>query len=151
MKGILIRLSPVLLVIPLLSMNAAIYKEAGGRVVVEAEHFDGRTMNLDGHHWQIVPDENGKPDTPADTGFANARGGKYMQSLPDITGGGTNYNTVAQVGRDPHLGFKVQISNPGVSRLWMRWGGYDGSSDSIYAQIVELKTPAGPGPDWYRF
>jgi hypothetical protein len=42
------------------------------------------------HHWAIMPDENGKPDTAADPGFANARGGKYMQSLPDTAGGGQN-------------------------------------------------------------
>jgi hypothetical protein len=48
------------------------------------------------------------------------------------------------------LDFKVQISTPGLYRLWVRWGGYDGSSDSLYGQIVELMTP-GPGPDWYRF
>jgi Concanavalin A-like lectin/glucanases superfamily/PA14 domain len=135
-----------------LPLHAATYKEAAGRVVIEAEHFDKRTTNTTGlHHWAIMPDENGKPDTAADPGFANARGGKYMQSLPDTAGGGQNNNTVAQVGTDPYMEFKVQISNPGTYRLWMRWGGYDGSSDSIYAQIMELKAPTGPGPDWYRY
>ncbi len=52
---------------------AAVYKEAGGRVVIEAEHFDARTTNTtDNHVWQIVPDENGNPNTPVDAGFASA-------------------------------------------------------------------------------
>ena len=132
--------------------KAAIYKESGGVVVVEAEHFDARTSNADGHVWQIVPDENGNPNTPADAGFGGARGDKYMQSLPDTAGGGANYNQVAQVGGDPRLDIKVQISNPGVYRLYLRWGGYDGSSDSMYAQIVEAMTAnGGSGPDWYRY
>src|SRR5205085_3675 len=53
--------------------KAATYKEQGGRVVIEAEHFDTRTANADGHVWQIMPDEIGNPNTPADTGWANAR------------------------------------------------------------------------------
>lgn len=131
------------------TLTAATYKESGGRVVIEAEHFDARTANADGHRWQIVPDENGNPNSPADGGYANARGGKYMQSLPDA---GVNYNSSpAVVAQDPHLDFKVQISNPGIYRLWVRWGGWDGASDSLYGQIVELKTPAGSGPDWYRY
>ncbi|HEY6227989.1 MAG TPA: PA14 domain-containing protein, partial [Verrucomicrobiae bacterium] len=133
--------------------QAAIYKESGGRVLIEAEHFDVRTANADTHIWQIMPDENGAPFTAADAGFVNARGGKYMQSQPDILGGNVaNYNTVAQVGQDPHLDFKVQISNAGQYRLYLRFGGYDGSSDSIYAQILEVMTTAGgTGPDWYRY
>src|SRR5262245_51991158 len=134
-----------------LNLNAAVYKETNGVVVIEAEHFDSRTTNTDGHHWAVIPDESGMPDTPADAGFANPRGAKYMQSLPDSLGGGINFNTVAQVCIDPHLDFKVQISTAGEYRLWVRWGGYDGSSDSLYGQILEVMTPAGPGPDWYRF
>ena len=46
--------------------QAAIYKESGGRVLIEAEHFDVRTANADTHIWQIMPDENGAPFTAAD-------------------------------------------------------------------------------------
>src|ERR1051325_10425828 len=109
------RLWLCLLVLSVLPISAATYKEAGGRVVIEAEHFDSRTTNTtDKHHWAIMPDENGKPDSAADAGYANARGGKYMQSLPDTAGGGQNNNSLAGVGIDPHLDFKVLISNPGT-------------------------------------
>lgn len=145
------------LVISAPALQAAIYKESSGIVVVEAEHFDSRTTNTDNHHWHVVPDDNGLDflaDSPGDTGildYLNPRAGKYVQSLPDSPAGGTAYNTVPQVCIDPHLDFKVQITTPGVYRLWVRWGGYDGSSDSLFGQIVEMKAPAGPGPDWYRY
>src|ERR1051325_4153302 len=73
-----------------LPVMAATYKEQAGVVVVEAEHFDTRTSNADGHVWQIMPDENGNPNTAADAGFTNARGDKYMQSEPDAAGGGAS-------------------------------------------------------------
>src|SRR5262245_14905888 len=88
MKRILFPLLAAIAGFLALHLNAATYKEANGVVVVEAEHFDARTTNSDGHHYEIIPDEIGMPETPADTGFANARGGKYIQSLPDSLGGG---------------------------------------------------------------
>src|SRR5204862_5057840 len=71
------------------AMAATIFKEAGGQVVIEAEHFTSRTSNTDGGHWQVVPDE-GAPaaGTPV---FQNARG-SYVSSQPDVNGGGNNYN-----------------------------------------------------------
>src|SRR5262245_13820837 len=137
------------------SSRAAIYKESGGMVVIEAEHFDKRTTNADdGHHWHIVPDDDGK-DELADVGdppFDNARDGKYIQSLPDSAGGGQNKNAPGDVGTDPVADYKVQLTAPGTYRLWLRWGGYDGSSDSIYGEIVELRDgPGGKLNDWYRF
>ena len=80
------------------------------------------------------------------------RGDQYMQSLPDSAGGGASHNgSLDQVGIDPYLDYRVQITTPGQYRLWLRWGGYDGSSDSMFAQIRELMTPAGPGPDFYKY
>src|SRR2546427_7022688 len=120
--------------------SAAIYNETGGLVVVEAEHFDARTTSANGHHWAVIPDESGSPDAPADPGFANARGAKYVQSLPDSLGGGENRNTdTSQPGTGNVIDYKVQINTVGQYRLYLRWGGYDGSSDSIYAEIVDLR------------
>ncbi len=153
MQKLFTQLTIVVFLVALRTSHAAVYKEQGGRVVVEAEHFDTRTTHAtDGHHWAIMPDENNNPDAAADAGFANARGGKYVQSLPDTAGAGQNNNSVAAQNNDPHLDLKVQISNPGPYRLYMKWGGYDGSSDSIYASIVEMKAAnGGAGPDWYRY
>lgn len=127
------------------------YKEVAGRVVVEAEHFATRAANgSDKHHWAVIPDEIGQPDSPAGPIFSNPRG-KYIESLPDSAGGGQNNNKTNQVGTAPYIDYKVLISTPGSYRLWLRWNGYDGSSDSMYAQILELMTPNGPGPNWYRY
>src|SRR5206468_2440183 len=142
--------------------KAATYLEIGGQVVVEAEHFDSRTVDTtDNHHWHVVPDDNTNPmdplmDTPATYNeliWTNARGGKYVQSYPDQAGGGQNKNTGTDVvGTDAVVNYKVQIATTGQYRLYMRFGGYDGSSDSMYAQIVELIDGLETGqPDWYRY
>jgi len=126
---------------------ATIFKEAGGRVVIEAEHFTSRTSNADGGHWMVVPDE-GPPPTGTPT-FANARGGSYISSQPDSAGAGINHNGATDaIDTPPFIDYKVNIATAGEYQLWMRWGGYDGSSDSIYAQIVELNATS---PRWYRF
>jgi len=45
--------------------KAATYLEIGGQVVVEAEHFDSRTVDTtDNHHWHVVPDDNTNPADP---------------------------------------------------------------------------------------
>src|SRR2546426_912202 len=122
-----------------------VFKEVGGQVVVEAEHFDFRTKQVNGpHHWAIIPDE--EAGAPA---FQNARG-SYLQILPDA---GENKNAdVSLVGTPPYVDWKVQIATLGQYQLYLRHIGWDGSSDSGYAQIVELiTTTGGPGPDWYRY
>ncbi|HUS33956.1 MAG TPA: PA14 domain-containing protein [Verrucomicrobiae bacterium] len=135
---------------------ATIFKEAGGLVVIEAEHYTTRTtaaQSDDAHIWQVVPDEVSPPaGTPL---FTNARGNSYITSQPDVAGGGANHNvkddaagTADAIDRPPFIDYKVNITTPGEYQLYMRWGGYDGSSDSIYAQIVELNAT---DPRWYRY
>src|SRR4030095_15952194 len=77
---------------------------------------------------------------------------KYIKSVPDSAGGGQNKTAPGDVGTDPAADYKIQLTTPGTYRLWLRWGGYDGSSDSIYGEIVELRDgPGGKVNDWYRF
>src|SRR6266511_922926 len=134
--------------------RAVTFLEAGGRVVVEAEHFDTRTVAVDNHHWHVVPGDNGTDflaDSPADTGvpdYLNARG-SYITSLPNA--GQNKSGSADLVGTDPVVTYKVQITTPGEYQLWIRWSGYSGDSDSLYAQIVELIDGAGPNADWYRY
>lgn len=125
-----------------------VYDEVAGRVVVEAEHFASKIDDPDGHHYHIVPDDDGK-DSYGDThitDYLNARGDKYIVSLPDSPGGGVNHNSASGVSGPPSVDYKVNINTPGTYRLWLRWKGYDGSSDSMYAQIMEISSPA-----WYRY
>ncbi len=130
--------------------RAAIYKEVGGVVVVEAEHFDSRTKAEDNdHEYKIAPDELSSDEAGAAPGqYLNARGGKYMVVLPDS---GENRNNTDSQAIGPRLDFKVEITTTGEYQLYIRDAAYDGGSDSFYARIVELQTDqGGPGPDWYR-
>lgn len=121
-------------------VRGATYQEVGGVVVVEAEHFDNRTTEDGGtHHYVIVPDED-----PGLNPMASARGGRYMQNLPDA---GQNRNSdPSVVGTAPYLDFKVQINTTGDYKLYLRDIGFDGGSDSVYAQILEVASP-----QWYRY
>ncbi|MCI0537061.1 MAG: hypothetical protein L0Z50_17740 [Verrucomicrobiales bacterium] len=137
---------------------AAPYQESGGRVVIEAEHFSTRSTDtagtpevVDDHHWHIVPDDDGT-DPFGDSGdpiFISARGDKYIQSLPDS---GQIKNEVVDVGTAPYLDYLVQVNTPGQYRLWLRWGGHSGDSDTIYAEVRELKdSMGGKISDWYHY
>ena len=113
----------------------------GGTIVVEAEHYTSRIARSNGTSWDLVPDENG----PFPATFANARGGEYVQALPN--GGGTDGPTNA-----PSVLYEVEITTTGTYRLFPRWTGYDGGSDSFFMDIVELKDGTGGTiADWYEF
>lgn len=124
------------------SGRAAPFLEAKGQVVIEAEHFEKRTTEQGGggHHYVIVPDEDPGVGGP----FSNARGGKFMQVIPE-TGQSKNADA-SVVGKDPHLDYTVQITTTGEYQLYLRTIGYSGGADSVYAQILEIASPA-----WYRF
>src|SRR5262245_15066899 len=112
-----------------LSSQAATYKEVGGVVVVEAEHFDSRETAQDNdHHYAIAPDELSADEAAAAPGqYLNARGGKYMVVLPDS---GENRNSTDLQPLGPHIDFKVQITTTGEYQLYVRDAAYDGASDS---------------------
>jgi hypothetical protein len=124
------------------------FLEQSGAVVIEAENYTRRSLvagNTDG--WFVVPDER----APAGPFVANARGGKYIPSLPDDqSAGGPNV--------PPSIEYQVQILTPGTYRLYLRWDGNNtdtttqGQSDSMFADIVELKDGTGGSiADWYQF
>ena len=128
------------------NLKAATYREAAGRVVIEAEHFDSRTTNSADHAFLVVPTED--PGNPG--GFINARGGLYLQVLPDSGAGPTT--GLGGAGIEPSANFKVHIDNPGYYQLYLRWGGWDGSSDSVYARVLGISDDVGGIlPDWYRY
>jgi hypothetical protein len=121
---------------------AAVFVATGGRVVVEAELFQSRT-SFGGADWRIVPDE-----AAGVARFFHARG-SYLQVLPEA--GLANAN-VPPFDRGPAVRYRVQIDTPGAYRLFPRFDGFDGGSDSLYAGIVELRDGVGVGQaDWYRF
>jgi len=129
-----------------------IYQESGGMVVGEGELFSERTNDGSGNGWFAVPDENAGAGS-----FTNARGGAYIQSLPDNGSGGGPIVP-------PEVMYKMHIFSPGSYRLYIRWEcnmsvGDGGNSDSIFCDIVELKDGVNPATyysptnqiaDWYE-
>lgn len=127
-----------------------IYQEYGGVVVGEGELYSSRTNAAAGDGWLVVPVENAGAGTNL-----NARGGAYVQSLPDngTAGGPTN---------PPSISYKMQLFTPGTYRLYLRLGGNTlvgggGNSDSLFVDIVELKDGFGvfgsatnKVADWYE-
>lgn len=127
-----------------------IYVEQGGRVVGEGELYSYRTT-FGGIDWQIVPLE--APNASGGPAFSvnppnyfNARGGMFVQSLPD-----NNAGTGAPVGATSvSVYYQMLINTTGQYRLYTRWQGHGGNSDSIYFSIVELADGVGGSiADWY--
>ena len=141
----LVALLTILLALPAVAFSAQkVFLESGGQVVVEAENFSSRTPDANGKNWLVVPDEN----PGAGPRIANARAGKYIQSLPDNQTGG------AIPSLPPSIEYKVQINTTGLYRLFLRWDGNaasSGDSDTIFVDLVELKDgPGGTIADWYE-
>jgi hypothetical protein len=127
-------------------------------VVGEGEFYTSRTIRFDkgvDNSWFVVPDEDSGSGS-----ITNARGGAYVQALPDNGSAGAPIVP-------PEIMYKMQIFNPGTYRLYIRREGSDvnfGASDSIFMDIVELKdgatliNPAIPAfgtstnliADWYE-
>src|SRR5688572_809918 len=81
-----------------------IFQETNGAVVVEAENFSSRTGT--DAQWLIIPTEDPGPET-----FANARGGQYIQALPNA---GVNNNATATWTNQPWADYLVLIRTPGT-------------------------------------
>ena len=83
---------------------------------------------------------------PGGVKYSNAQGDHYMQVLAD--GGGASLG----VNSNTFLDFDIGIPVAGTYQLAVRWDGHDGGSDSMYAQILELKDGTGGDiADWYRY
>ncbi len=136
-----------LLALTTTSSAESIFLEAApGQFVGEAEHYSSRTSDGAGRSWLVVPDES----SPAGPLASNARGGQYIQSLPD---GSSNQAPLL----DPQVTYTLQIESAGTYQLYVRWDGNDtsdtsrGQSDSLFADVVELKDGnGGPIADWYE-
>jgi len=162
MKRTLFALSIISVLAVASQTRAAVYKEAGGIVVVDAKDFDYRSFEFTDapvpHHFHLVPDEDGitTPEHPwGDThspDFSDSRSGHYLQILPDAGANNGNCPTCPNenVGFPPYAEYKVEITTVGVYQLYLRQMGWDGASDSFFAQILEF-APPGPGPNFYRF
>jgi len=111
------------------------FEESGGRVAGQAETYHQKAAAA-GADWTEV--------AAGDDGFGGSTGDGHLVVLPDDGGGTTDW------GGGPSVDYKLRIDTPGTYRLWLRWAGVDGGSDSIFAGLVELADGAGGAPDWYQ-
>jgi hypothetical protein len=94
------------------------FQEAGGEVVIEAEHFDEKIARSS-HDWLLQT---------ATVGFV-AEG--YLQVLPNS---GTTINT-GYVTTSPELAYRVLFATPGTYFLWVRGQADSTSDDSLHAGL----------------
>lgn len=94
------------------------FQEAGGQVVIEAEHFE-TAVARNGQAWTLGTSQSG---------FA---GSGYMEALPNS---GTTRNT-GYLTTSPELIFQVQFATPGTYSVWLRGSAANGNDDSAHAGL----------------
>jgi uncharacterized repeat protein (TIGR03806 family) len=102
------------------------YIVTNGVVTGEAENFHATAAGTGGTIWQEIPTN---AVVPAGVTFENASGGLAMQ-VPNVVG-----SSSVSMANGPSLDYYIQFAVPGTYRIYLRWDGYDASSDSIYAGI----------------
>ena len=121
---------------------ASPYVVTNGVVTGEAENYHAKAAG-NGDEWLEAPTN---AIVPTGVTFENSSGGLFMQAQPDNGPGSVPFSGA---GSGPSISYYVQFAVPGTYRLYLRWDGHDGSSDSIYAGIVELADGAGPNADYW--
>ncbi|MBK8090413.1 MAG: PQQ-dependent sugar dehydrogenase [Verrucomicrobiaceae bacterium] len=122
------------------------YVVANGYVEGQAEDYHAKAAG-NGDEWLEAPTN---AVVPAGVTFENATGagGLLMQAQPDNGPGSVPFSGA---GSGPSIDYYVQFTTPGTYRLYLRWDGHDGASDSIYAGIVELADGVGgTHADWHE-
>lgn len=122
------------------------YVESGGLVQGEAENYHAKAnsaVSPGTDAWVEVP-----TNAVAGATFENASGGLFFQTQPDD---GTANATFNDATAGASVDYKITISTPGTYQLFLRWDGWDGASDSIYAGILEIADGiGGTNVDWYE-
>jgi len=149
------RLAPLLLLLSSMAAPAlragllaptSPYVESGGIVQGEAENYHAKAnsaVSPGTDAWVEVPTNAVQGAT-----FETASGGLFFQTQPDDGTANATFNG-ATVGSS--VDYKITISTPGTYQLFLRWDGWDGASDSIYAGILELADGiGGTRADWYE-
>ncbi len=103
------------------SAKAIAFRESGGQVVMEAEHYDVKTAGDTGHNWSVLSTS------------AGYQGTGYVQSLPDTT-------TTQAPPSSAELGYKVYFATAGTYKVWFRAQAND--TDSQVSTPGLNETPA---------
>ena len=118
------------------------YTLTNGILEGQAENYHAKSPSGSTAGWREIPTN---AVAPSGVTFENATGaGNLAMQVPDITGS----SSVAYAA-GPSIDYSVFFAAPGTYRLYLRWDGYDGASDSIYAGFVELADGAGPNADYW--
>ncbi|MEC5125121.1 hypothetical protein VSU19_00040, partial [Verrucomicrobiales bacterium BCK34] len=125
------------------------YAGVNGSVVGEGEYFTATD------NWIVLPEgtvllQQPQPagETDATYQFSNVRGGAYAQVPYGSSSGATTGSYVE---------YEFTVDQTGSYKLTPRWSGYNGNSDSMFYDIVELKDGTAVAPavndvaDWYEF
>jgi hypothetical protein len=105
----------------------------------QAEKFTARQDISDGEGWMIadgdffVLSEGERKGHPVLTRAKDAKGSsfiEYIGSRAEVLPGDNKY-----IGRT--VDYRVEVKMPGFYRLYVRWCGTSGSSDSFYAMVLD--------------
>lgn len=119
-----------------------------GRFVMEAENYSIRTPGDSTNWWEVNGGDYRFIEGPgsgniAPTAKSGVRG-NYMETLPP----GASGAPIDVIYNGPTLDYKISIETPGTYRLYAKWSGRNGATDSIFATIIKpdgtLLTGAGP-------
>ena len=108
------------------------------RFVMEAEHYDSRTSTEDRGWWEVDASTLKFIEGPSvgQTAPTAKSGGRvsYMETLGPTVGG------IAPIDPSyygPFMDYKMAIVTTGTYRLYVRWTGRTGGTDSLYAHILK--------------
>ena len=105
------------------------YVVSNGVVEGQAENYHAKNPVPADAGWREIPTN---PVVPAGVIFENATGtGNLAIQLPNVVG-----SSSVAFASGPFIDYYVTFAVPGTYRLYLRWDGYDASSDSIYAGIA---------------
>ncbi|QDT07446.1 Quinoprotein glucose dehydrogenase B precursor [Rubripirellula lacrimiformis] len=119
-----------------------------GQIVVQAEQYHAKTA-ANGNEWIEAPTNSVLPNG---VNFENASGsGNKKRFMQLQSSNGSFPATYRGTGSGASMDYEIHFEIPGIYRLYLRWDGYDGASDSIYAGFVELADGVGgENADWYE-
>jgi glucose/arabinose dehydrogenase/mono/diheme cytochrome c family protein len=105
------------------------YVVTNGVVEGQAENYHAKAAGTSGTVWQEIPTN---AVVPAGVTFENATGaGNLAMQVPNVVA-----SSSVGFAAGPSIDYNVTFAVPGTYRIYLRWDGYDASSDSIYAGIA---------------
>jgi len=102
------------------------YIVTNGVVEGQAEDYHAKSPSAEDTGWREIPTN---AVVPSGVTFENATGtGNLAMQVPNVVG-----SSSVDFASGPSIDYNITFVVPGTYRLYLRWDGYDASSDSIYA------------------